>query len=282
MKVNVAVVQTKLQVGERCHEVNVQRALQYMEEAASAGAQIVCFPETFPGWEKPLDTAHCEELAAKAREKGVYLIYGTPEKAEGHPGQHHIVEVLVGPQGQTIGKYMRTHPPGPWIYKTLWDMDYLEGDEVPVFQTELGTIGIIICSEVYVPELARILAVKGAEIAFMPAGVYKAQLQHSWKVLIEARAIENLMYVATCQNIMGVEDGLAMIAGPEKMLVESVEEGVFVATVDLDRIRQLREMEDVYAMPLPFRTKPGVFRQWRRPEVYSEIVKAAERVPVRH
>ena len=274
MKVTIAVVQTVLDRSERCHKINMERASGYIDDAVSAGAQIVCFPETYPGpWKEPMDFSPHEELAAKAREKGIYLLYGTAEKAEGHPGRHRIVEVLIGPQGQTVGKYMRTSPLGPWIYpkSSLWDLNYLEADELPVFETELGTIGIIICSEVYVPELSRILAVKGAEIIFMPAGAYKAQLYDSWRTLIWARAIENLAYTATCQNLLGAEDGLAMIAGPEEVLAESADECVLVATVDLDRARKLREMDDVYTMPLPFRTKPGIFRKWRRPEIYGEL-----------
>lgn len=272
-------VQAMLDRGERCHEVNMERASCYIDEATRAGAQIVCFPETYPGpWKEPLDFSPHEELASKAREKGIYLLYGTSERAEGHPGRHRVVEVLLGPQGQTVGKYMRTSPPGPWLYlkSSLWDLNYLEADELPVFQTELGTIGIIICSEVYVPELSRVLAVKGAEMIFMPAGAYKAQLYESWRILIQARAIENLAYTATCQNLLGAEEGLAMIAGPEGVLVESDDECVLVATLDLDRIRQLREMKDVYTMPLPFRTKPGVIKQWRRPEIYGDLAGRRE------
>jgi len=170
---------------------------------------------------------------------------------------------------------MRTSPTGPWIYhkSSLWDLNYLEADDLPVFVTELGTIGIIICSEVYVPELIRILAVKGAEIVFMPAGAYKAQLYDTWRLLVQARAIENLAYTATCQNILGAEDGLAMVAGPEGILLESAQEGVFVTTLDLDRIRELREAMDTYTMPMPFRTKPGLLKEWRRPEIYGELVK---------
>ncbi|MGB9867098.1 MAG: carbon-nitrogen hydrolase family protein [Bacillota bacterium] len=276
MKVKVAVVQTRLHEGERCNQVNMERAMSYLDQAVRQGAQLVCFPETFPGpWKEPLDFCPHLELAQAAKEKGVYLIYGTAERAEKAPDRHYIVEVLVGPNGETVGKYRRTSPPGPWIYRRsrLWDLNYLEADELPVFKTDLGVIGILVCSEVYVPELSRVLALKGAEIVFYPAGIYKAQLYDTWRLLIHARAIENLMYTATSQNILGTERGLAMIAGPEKVLAESDEEGVVCAVLDLDRIGEMREAQDAYVLPMPYATKPGLLKYWRRPQLYGDLVK---------
>lgn len=276
MKVNIAAIQTRLDEGKDCHKINMERAMVYLDEAVKKGAQIVCYPETFPGpWKEPLDFSPHQALADAAKEKGVYIIYGTAERCENNPGRHHIVEVLLGPKGETIGKYRRTSPPGPWIYKKsrLWDLDYVEANDLPVFKTEIGTIGLLICSEVYLPELSRILALKGAEMVFLPAGINKAELFDTWKLLIQARAIENLMYTVTCQNILGAEKGLAIISGPEKILAQSDEEGVITATVDLDRIHEMRISEDKYSLPLPFKTKPGITGYWRRTNLYGELLK---------
>ena len=131
-------------------------------------------------------------------------------------------------------------------------------------------MGILICSEVYVPELSRILALKGAEIIFLPAGVCKYELQATWRNLIWSRAIENLAYTVTCQNILGAEQGLAMICSPEEIVVESTKPGIFIAECDIDRIRWLREQKDLYGPPMPWNTKPGTLRDWRRPEVYRK------------
>lgn len=276
MKVKIGVVQTKLDESKDCHQINMVRAMGYIDEAVSQGAQLVCFPETYPGpWKEPLDFSPFEALSEAARKKGIYIIYGTAERVEEHPGRHYITEVLLGPRGEMVGKYRRTSPPGPWIYSKsrLWDLEYMGANELPVFKTELGTIGLLVCSEVYLPELSRILALKGAEMVFLPAGIYKAELYDTWKILIQARAIENLMYTVTCQNILGAEKGLSMIAGPEKLLAESTEEGVITAVLDLDRIKELREGKDVYTLPMPFATKPGVTGYWRRTELYGDLQK---------
>lgn len=274
-EVKIAVVQTKLD-DEAGPEGNMTRALNYIDEAAGTGARFVCFPETYPGpWKEPLNFSPREELSRKAKEKGIYLLYGTAERVDKQPDRHHIVQVILDPEGEVLGKYRRTSPPGPWIYKNsrLWDLNYQGANDLPVFETEFGKIGILICSEVYLPELSRILALKGAEIVFMPAGINKAELYDTWRLLVQARAIENLMYTATCQNLLGAEDGLAMIASPEKILAESKEEGITSATLDLERIREMRQASDVYRLPMPYRTKPGVLKEWRRVELYGSLLE---------
>jgi len=66
------------------------------------------------------------------------------------------------------------------------------------------------------------------------------------------------------------EHGLAMICSPEEILIESLKPGIFIADCDFERIRWLREQRDLYGPPMPWRAKPGVLRDWRRPEVYRK------------
>lgn len=276
MNVKIAVVQTNTFIGPD-EEKNVNGALNYIDQAAEREAQIVCFPETYPGpWRAPNRFSPVEALCSRAKEQGVYVIAGTIEKAEDGREGYYNVEVLIDPEGKVLGKYRRTTPPGPWGYVggPFWDFNYVEANELPVFNTKFGKIGLLICSEVYMPELPRILALKGAEILFLPTGITNRQQYATWRMLIHARAIENLMYTATCRNILKGEDGLAMIASPEEILVESKRVGVFVENLDLDRIRFLRETQDV---DIPrserdWKTKVGVLKYWRRPELYRKAL----------
>lgn len=271
----VAVVQPLTAYGEGSREVNLERARQYVLEAARRGAKIVCLPETYPGeWRKPVRWTPAAELAEIAREAGVYLIGGFCEPVDEEGARCYMTEALFDPDGREVGRYRRTTPAhDPWIYKggTYWDVDWTKADELPVFETELGKIGILICSEVYVPELSRILALQGAELVFMPAGVPKGTLFDTWRTLMWARAIENLMYTATCQNLKRESDqGMAMICSPERIVVESTHAGVYIGTVDLERIRWLREEQDRWVQPFPWYTKPGIFRDWRRTELFAK------------
>ena len=97
------------------------------------------------------------------------------------------------------------------------------------------------CSEVYMPEVTRALALRGAELIFMPAGIDKNRLWATWRTLILARAIENLAIVVTTQNLFDhTQRGLAMVAAPEEILFESTAAGMSLVDVSLDRVRSLR------------------------------------------
>jgi len=271
--VRIAVVQTRTETDDP--PKNVQRAVAYLEQAAAQGAEIVCLPETYPGpWTPTLDYDAVPELAVAARNLELHVIAGVLEEVPGEPGRHFNCLVLLGPEGTELGRYRRTTPKGPWIYEggRFWDFGYREATDLPVFQTRHCTIGMLICSEVYVPELARSLALKGAEIVFMPAGLWKRGQWETWRTLTHARAIENLAFTATCQNILGDETGnpgLAMICSPEGILAESSVEGILVADCDLDRLRWLRELEDGPGFPGEKVCKTGVLWQWYRPELYG-------------
>lgn len=271
--IRIAVVQSRTDTEDP--PKNVQRALEYVELAAAQGARVICLPETYPGpWTPPIDYDAIPDLAAKARDLDVYVIAGMIEQVPNELGHHYNTLVLLGPTGSEIGRYRRTTPRGPWIYKggSFWDFGYMAKDDLPVFDIGECTIGLLICSEVYVPELARQLALKGAEILFMPAGLWKMAQWDTWRVLTRARAIENLTYTATCQNVLGHESanaGLAMICSPEQVLAESSVEGIVVADCDLDRIRQLRSEEDGPGFPGEKACKAGVLWQWYQPHLYD-------------
>jgi predicted amidohydrolase len=258
-------------------ERNVDAALASIDEAADAGAQLICFPEGYPGpGGVPLRYSAVERLEEKARQRNVFIVAGSLEPA--HGGERYYVTVkLIGPGG-VVGVYHRTTPEGPYIYAEppapgLWGFDYVSGDSLPVFETPLGTIGLLVCSEIYVPELARALMLCGAEIVLAPAGAMINELMPTWRTMIWARAIENLLYTVTCQNLYGGEEGVAMIAGPEGILAQRPDAGIITATLDLDRIRWLRDQDERIEVPKPYSVIPGTLR-WRRPELYGLLTAA--------
>jgi predicted amidohydrolase len=257
-------------------ERNVADAVRHVEAAARAGAHVVAFPETYPGpWRMPFRYDPTGPLVEAARQHGVYVQFGTLEPLEPEGRRAHNVLLLAGPSGGAPGRYRRTHPPGPWIYTggTYWDFEYVPGDDFPVFATEHGTFGLAMCSEVYMPEVSRALALRGAEVVFLPAGVDKLRLWASWRNLIWSRAIENLAVVVTTQNLFGPDQrGLAMLATPEEVVFESTRPGMFVLDVDLARIRDLRAQRDGVASQLENAAKAGVLSQWQRPELYEKML----------
>lgn len=145
-----------------------------------------------------------------AARNDVTVVAGTSEPFSDGKGVS-IVEMVIGSDGELKGSYHRTHPVGPYIYPDgeLWDLDFRERNDFPVFDMGWGKLGVLICSEVFVPEVARMLALGGAEICLMPAGLLIHELGYTdnWRALVRARAIENLMYTATTVHLFPAEFG---------------------------------------------------------------------------
>jgi len=253
-------------------ERNVAAAVRAIEHAAHEGADFVCFPETYPGpWRMPATFDPTAAMAEAAATHGVHAVFGTIEPID-RKAAHNLI-VMAYPDGRAPARYRRTHPTGPWIYSggPAWEFQYVAGNEFPVFDTAHGKVGLAMCSEVYMPEVTRALALRGAELIFMPAGIDKRRLWATWRTLIWARAIENLAIVVTTQNLFHHgERGLAMVAAPEEIMFESTAAGMGIVDVDLARVRYLRGTRDEIGAADRCAAKQGVLgRQWQRPELYD-------------
>lgn len=274
MGVRVAAVQPRSHHGADEHLNGVQ-ALEWLDRAAGVGADLVVFPEGYPGPTHPAGTFDAfGPLAERARELGVHVVAGRIEPVAEGAG-HHVTLALIDDTGEVVSTYRRTSPVGPYVYHDLdvWQVDYVESSEPPgVVSTRLGRIGMLVCSEVYVPELSRLLAVQGADLIVYPAGGAINELLPGWRTLLWARAIENLVYTAASQNLYAPdEEGVGQIAGPEKILAASTQEGLILADLDLDRLDYLRSQDEQIQFPKPYASIPGVLR-WRRPELYPGLV----------
>ena len=299
--IRLGVVQARARWNEEGPEM-LAAALRYIGEAANRGVDLILFPEMYPG-----PTTHAvryeviEPLQQAARQSGVAVAAGTSLPVEGQSGQYYVSHVLIDKTGAVKGIYRRTHPRGP-VYRGLYgsgglvNFEYVPGDDFPVFDLGWGIVGISICSEMYVPEVARILALKGAEICLFPVGWVIDDLgwRDTWQTLVRARAIENIMYTAACQNLFdretlkyyvgrdipaadskGLNRGLGIIAGPEGVLGIMPSEGILTADLDLERIRLMRrspEFPNGLEIPPPFGSVPGVLGL-RRPDLTARFLE---------
>jgi predicted amidohydrolase len=257
-------------------EGNVADAVRTIARAAGEGADFVCFPETYPGpWRMPATFDPTPALAEAAAKHGVHAVFGTIAPIDAKAATAYNLIVMAYPDGRAPVRYRRTHPNGPWIYTggRSWEFQYVAGDEFPVFDTVHGKVALAMCSEVYMPEVTRALALRGAELIFMPAGVDKNRLWATWRTLIFARAIENLAIVVTTQNLFDhAQRGLAMVATPEEILFESTAAGTSFVDVALDRVRYLRTTRDEVGSSAVCGAKQGVLGpQWQRPELYDTL-----------
>ncbi len=275
--IRVGLVQPETVHGDGARDGNLRLAREAIRACAAQGAQLACLPETFPGvWRAPITWTPVEALREYAAETGIHVVGSFPEPLDEDGLRCYVTAVLIGPDGREIGRYRRTTPAQtPWVYRggPFWDFEWVNAADLPVFDTAFGKVGLLICSEVYAPELTRALALKGAELIVMPGGLIGRDrpLYPTWRTLVWARAIENLAYTATSSNVEPSSGaGLAMLCSPEGVVLERHEAGVHVGTVDLDRVRWLRAQEDRRTDGADlWRAKPGVLRDWRRQAVFD-------------
>jgi predicted amidohydrolase len=225
MPVQVAVVQMECVIGAK--EANVQKTLDKISEAATEGAKLVVLPEMITtGYifntreevagmaeEVPAGpTVKKWEEAAKAHD--VHIVCGILER-EGE--KFYNTAVLVGPGG-FVGKFRKMH---------LWDEDKVWFEPgnlgIPVFQTPIGRIAMIICYDMWFSEMWRIAAMKGADIVCVPTNWLKIEtlpedVQSMAPYMAMVAANTNCMFVA-CADRVGFERGItfpgrSLIVGP--------------------------------------------------------------------
>lgn len=256
--------------GRRAEDVGLAVAL--VGQAAEAGAELVLFPEHFPG---PFTAAEeydaAPAMAAAARASGIAVCWSRMERCD--DGWWRLAVYVHDREGAEVLRYERTHPAtvppedsGGWV---------APGDELGLVDVAGVRFGVVVCSELWVPETARVLALRGAEVLLSPAGGNFTSLTANWQVVARARAIENQCHVALTNNRYGPESGAALIAGPEHVLAEAGRAELVVATLDLARQRWLREQDDALLSVKPFDSIPGLLRA-RRPELYADLAAPAE------
>lgn len=267
MLVKVACAQPQSFRGDDERE-NLGTALRLIREAAATGAKLVTFPEGFPGpYHGPADWSPVPAIQEAAKEHEIHVVFGLVE--HGPDGGYHLTLKLVDDQGYVRASYHRVQPNPPEVDHVLMNnKTIIPGESLQVIKTDLANIGLLICSEIWNPELVRVLALQGADIIVAPIGGMVYELAEAWRTIFWARAIENHVYMLTSQNLYGMEDGLAMIAGPESWLARRSDPGLITAELDLGRLRWLRSHRQSLGLPKPYKSIPGLLR-YRRPEKYE-------------
>ncbi len=282
--VRVAAVQPPSFIGQEEWK-NAEQAVRFIDEAADQGAAYVVFPEGYPGpYSGPMQNDAFDRVREAARRRHVWVSAGRLEPAS-LPDTFHITHKLIDDAGDVRATYRRVQPNHPIFNAYLMGGRHhvLPGDELMTVDTPFGRIGLLICSELFVPELSRILMLRGADIIVAPGGGVhtptRTRLQDTWRAVARARAAENLVYVVLDQNLFGGAHGRTCIASPERMLAAIDGPGVTCADLDLDRLRVLRSHfydDEMLSPPASdadvLWSRPGQSHD-RRPELYGELTQ---------
>ncbi len=146
-----------------------------------------------------------EDLAKK---NDIHIVFGMPEISQNTEATLHNSAVLIGPAG-FIGKYHKMYLPTHSIFEEK--RYFRPGYHAEVFDTELGKLGFIVCYDIFFPEVARLVRVKGAQLIVCISASPSVR-RSFFEVLVAARAIENTVFLAFV-NLAGIEDGLQFWGG---------------------------------------------------------------------
>ncbi|GAA1684728.1 hydratase [Mycolicibacterium murale] len=247
---------------------NVDAMVAAMHRLAAEGVQLAVFPELATTGYMFADADECRtvseevpagptcaRLLAACTELGMHIVFGIAER----DGERlYNSSALLGPDG-FIGRYRKLH---------LWDQEnvvFSPGDVgLPVYDTAVGSIGILICYDIWFPEAARTLALAGADLLCVPT---------NWVPLTagndaDGRAMANILCSANshCNGVpivaadrCGTERGQEFLgrsvitapsgwyaAGP----ASPSDEDVIIADLDLSGIgasRQLNQFNNTFA-----------------------------------
>lgn len=131
------------------------------------------------------------ELASKFE---VHIVYGYPQRDDNLVDVLYNAIALINSKGEAVGNYQKVHPFGNEI---LW---MRPGHEFPVFDTDLGRIGIMNCWDTAFPEVARIYALKGADILTSSAN-WEDPYGDDWDLCTRARCLDNILPMAACNRV---------------------------------------------------------------------------------
>jgi predicted amidohydrolase len=241
---------------------NLVEAGRLVELAAAGGAVLVVLPENFSflgaqdaerlaAAEAPGDGPAQAFLAEAAKAHGVWLVGGTIPIRDRN-GRAYSRSILFAPDGRAAASYDKIHLfdvaiPGQAKESYRESATTVPGREAVVAETSLGRVGMAVCYDLRFPALFHRLGVLGMDILVLPAAFTVPTGRVHWQLLLQARAIESLVYVVAAgqwgEHAGGRKTyGHSLVIGPwGDVLAERPEgPGVAAAEIDMIELEQLR------------------------------------------
>ena len=251
MKIAVCQLRTELE-----QDITLAKAEKMVYEAAANGAHIVALPEMFncpysKGYFRPVAALGHEKtvnaLSRWARENRIILIGGSIPETEGD--KIYNTAFVFDQQGNQIARHRKAH---------LFDVDlpgmrfkesetFTPGNEITVFDTSYGRMGVAVCFDVRFAEMFRAMANRGAQIIFLPAQFNMTTGPAHWDLQLRCRAVDNEVFfvAAAAARYEGFDYqcwGHSMVIDPYGTVLAQADEKeqIIYADVDLGRLDEVR------------------------------------------
>ena len=229
-EIRIALAQIDSKPGDKTG--NLKKIEENVLKAGKKGVDLVIFPElSLTGYvvrdqiyelAETIPGPATRTIESIARKSNTHIIFGMPEISEKTQATLHNAAVLVSPKG-LIGKYRKMYLPTHSVFEEK--RYFRPGYQTAVFDTELGKIGLVICYDIFFPEVTRLTRLNGAQL-IVCISASPAVRRTFFEILTLARAVENTAFLAYV-NLVGIEDGLqfwggSRLVGPNgKVLVQA-------------------------------------------------------------
>jgi predicted amidohydrolase len=202
-----------------------------------------------------------------AKNKKCYIVFGMPLKHNTIKGLIHNASVLIHPNGK-VDTYNKWFLPtiGPFEEKIFFD----EGEELKICETKFGKIGLIVCYDLYFPELCRAYTLMGADIIICISATPSVTRKY-FETLIPARSVENTVFMIYA-NLVGTQENLVFWGGSQiydplaKLIVKAPYYKESIITCDID----LKQLEFA-------RANRPVIRDIK-PEIYHDLYNLSRNI----
>lgn len=251
---------------------NLLRAANLIKKISSEKSDIVILPEmfscpyitsNFPIYAEEEGGYSYNFLSNIAKENNIYLVSGSIPEIDNN--KIYNTSYVFNRYGEKIGKHRKVHLFDIDIKgkQTFKESDTLNaGDEVTVFDTAFGKIGLCICYDFRFPELARLMVNKGAKAIIVPASFNMTTGPAHWHVMFRSRAIDNQVYTIGCSpardyNSSYISYGHSLIVSPFGEILYELDdkEDMITYTIDLDYVDKVREQ-----LPLLYHRRNDLYK----------------------
>lgn len=249
----VAAIQTRPRTSLRA---SVRKGLELTERATKADCDIVCLPEH---WVPRITTEIINAFARVVENSGKHAVLGACYEKLGR--KLSINSVLISPDG-VIGRQAKVH-----LFATE-KRKATAGKTYEVFKLGGIRIGIAVCYDIVFPEVARILAVKGADLMLVPSKIVAAGIG-PWHLYLKLRCLENRLPIIGVNQADPPRYPGRSIAFSVRTKSSEIVETQTIAVADNREAVWKIEINAASAAPLRMKRLRD-----RRPETYDEIIKA--------
>jgi predicted amidohydrolase len=170
---------------------------------------------------EPIPGPATNMIADKARRYRTYVVVSLHES---EAGVFYNTAVLIDRNGRIAGKYRKVH-----LATVEGERGITPGTDFPVFQTDFGTIGMLVCWDNWFGESARALRLRGAEMILLP--IAGDGVPGHWEVISRARAIDNGVYLVSSSTLANP----SCIIDPNGEVLASTSDGIAVKDIDLSQ-----------------------------------------------